>query len=67
VPPGERELVFERFFRASRTGRSNDSGGVGLGLALVAEHVQLHDGRAWVENREGGGARFVVEIPAVSQ
>ena len=67
VPPGECELVFERFFRASRTGRSNDSGGVGLGLALVAEHVQLHGGRAWVENREGGGARFVVEIPAVSQ
>ena len=33
------------------------------GLALVAEHVRLHGGRVWVEDRVGGGARFVVEIP----
>jgi signal transduction histidine kinase len=30
-----------------------------LGLALVSAHVALHDGRVWVEDREGGGARFV--------
>jgi signal transduction histidine kinase len=36
---------------------------VGLGLALVAEHVALHRGRVCVEDRPGGGARFVVELP----
>jgi signal transduction histidine kinase len=37
-----------------------------LGLSLVAEHVQLHAGRVWVEDRPDGGARFVVELPVVS-
>ena len=31
----------------------------GLGLALVAEHAQAHGGEAWVDDRPGGGARFV--------
>lgn len=66
VPPEDRERVFERFYRGRHTGRT--AGGVGLGLALVAEHARLHGGRAWVEDREGegGGARFVVELPVVS-
>ena len=34
--------------------------GTGLGLALVAEHAAVHGGQAWVEDRPGGGARFVV-------
>ena len=46
--------------------RAADSG-VGLGLALVDEHVRLHGGRVWVEDRRDGesGARFVVELPVV--
>ena len=46
---------------------ARSGGGVGLGLALVAEHVALHGGRVWVENRagDGGGARFVVDLPVV--
>ncbi len=38
---------------------------MGLGLALVAEHVNLHGGQVWVEERADGadGARFVVELP----
>ena len=31
--------------------------------ALVAEHARLHGGRVWVEDRSGGGARFVIELP----
>jgi len=40
---------------------------VGLGLALVAEHVRLHGGRVWVEDRPNGqsGSRFVVELPVL--
>lgn len=34
-------------------------------LRRGAEHVRRHDGRVWVQDRPGGGARFVVEIPEV--
>ena len=37
--------------------------GTGLGLALVAEHATALGGEAWVEDRPGGGARFVVRLP----
>ena len=65
VPPEERRAVFERFFRGSAAGRRRGGGqGSGLGLALVAEHVRLHGGRVWVEERaDGPGSRFVVELP----
>ena len=67
VPPAERRMVFDRFFRGSAAGRRGVGGGSGLGLALVAEHVHLHGGEVWVEDGPNGrGARFVVEIPASS-
>jgi two-component system sensor histidine kinase MtrB len=62
VPEGEREHIFERFGRASTTGRQ--TGGSGLGLAIVREHVHAMDGHVWVEEGPEGGARFVVEFPA---
>jgi PAS domain S-box-containing protein len=37
--------------------------GVGIGLSLVARLAELHGGRAWVEEREGGGASFRVHLP----
>jgi two-component system sensor histidine kinase MtrB len=66
VPLEERELVFERFARGAVAGRRSSSDGAGLGLALVDEHIRLHGGRVWVEDRLDGepGARFVLELPA---
>jgi signal transduction histidine kinase len=66
VPEEERELVFERFARGMVAGRRSSSDGAGLGLALVDEHVRLHGGRVWVEDRLDAepGARFVIELPA---
>lgn len=67
VPLEERDIIFDRFSRGAEGGnRSNDSG-VGLGLALVDEHVRLHGGRVWVDDRFDGeiGARFVVELPII--
>lgn len=66
VPPEERELVFERFARGAVAGRRSSSDGAGLGLSLVDEHVRMHGGRVWVEDRLDGepGARFVLELPA---
>lgn len=66
VPPGLREQVFERFARGALAGRRGADSGTGLGLALVAQHVERHDGATWVEDRPGGGARFVVEIPRMA-
>jgi signal transduction histidine kinase len=65
VPEEDRALIFNRFNRGGIAGRRGSSEGVGLGLALVAEHVNLHGGSVWVEDRRDGqpGARFVVELP----
>ena len=64
VPADERTIIFDRFARGLSAGRRSTGEGVGLGLALVAEHVRLHGGRVWVEDRTDGreGARFVVEL-----
>ena len=65
VPVDERKLVFGRFARGTGAGRRSMGEGAGLGLALVDEHVRLHGGRVWVEDRVDGeqGARFVIELP----
>lgn len=67
VPEEERRRIFERFNRGSAAGRRGGAEGVGLGLSLVVEHVQLHRGKVWVEERPGGGARFVVELPVAEE
>jgi signal transduction histidine kinase len=56
IPPEERERIFEPFVQ----GASPGTGGAGIGLALVAKFAELHDGRAWVQERVGGGASFRV-------
>ena len=67
VPEEVRQKIFDRFARGAEAGRRTKDRGVGLGLALVAEHVRLHGGQVWVEDRQDGrpGAAFVVELPAV--
>jgi hypothetical protein len=60
--PGQAERVFERFYRAD-TSRSRARGGTGLGLAVVAALVAVHDGRVEVAETAGGGATFRVRLP----
>ena len=64
VPPAERERIFEPFYRLS--GRSEQSGGVGLGLALVKTIAERHGGSVACEEALGGGAMFVVRLPRQS-
>ena len=62
IPAGERERIFTPFYRLARDVESA-SGGSGIGLAVVRELVDLHDGRVEVETAPGGGARFGVTLP----
>ena len=57
-----REVVFERFGRASEA-RERASGGTGLGLAIVRGVAERHGGSVDVDDRPGGGARFTVVVP----
>jgi NtrC-family two-component system sensor histidine kinase KinB len=56
ISPKERERIFQPFVQ----GANLRPGGAGVGLALVAKFAELHDGRAWVQERAGGGASFRV-------
>lgn len=61
LSPAERESVFGRFVRGEVGRRA--SGGTGLGLALSRRHAELHGATLHAEDRPGGGARFVLELP----
>ena len=60
VPSELRERIFEPFYRLP--GASERVGGVGLGLSLVKSIAERHGGSIRCEDREGGGARFVVTL-----
>jgi PAS domain S-box-containing protein len=62
VPSDLREAVFEPFRQAPGSS-SEHSPGVGVGLSLVRRFAELHGGRAWLEERGGGGASFHVFLP----
>ena len=63
VPPQDRQAIFDRFVRGRTASARGEADGTGLGLALVAQHVNAHGGRVFVTDRPGGGARFRVELP----
>ena len=61
VPDAYRERIFEPFFRLP--GHAEREGGVGLGLALVRQIAQRHEGSVRCEPRAGGGSCFVLMLP----
>jgi PAS domain S-box-containing protein len=62
IPSELHEAVFEPFRQAPGSS-SGHSPGVGVGLSLVRRFAELHGGRAWLEDREGGGSSFHVFLP----
>ena len=62
VPPSDRELVFQRFWRRDRS----KSGGAGLGLSIVKRIVEAHGGEVSVQGRSGGGSAFVIRLNRAS-
>jgi two-component system OmpR family sensor kinase len=62
IPEAERERVFEPFYRPS--GWAEAAGSWGLGLSIVRQIAERHGGAVSCEARPGGGASFVVALPA---
>ncbi|MFH8988483.1 sensor histidine kinase [Streptomyces sp. NPDC017940] len=65
VPRQERERIFERFVRLDDA-RSRDEGGAGLGLAIARDVAARHGGTLTVDDSPGGGAVFVLRLPAAT-
>lgn len=62
IVPAELDRVFEPFFR-SEPSRNRETGGIGLGLAVVRSVARAHGGDATLHNRPEGGLRARVELP----
>ena len=60
VPDDMKAVIFEAFQRGPEAA---ETPGTGIGLSLVARFAELHGGRAWVEDRTGGGASFRIFLP----
>ena len=64
VPEAARDALFERFQRGAH---GTDTGpGAGIGLAIVQTVAEAHRGAVTIEDRPGGGAAFVIELPPVA-
>jgi signal transduction histidine kinase len=62
IPPGERERIFEKFYRLDPE-LTRGVGGTGLGLYICRQLVHHMDGQIWIEAADGKGSVFVVELP----
>lgn len=60
IPPEDLEHIFDKFYRVQRP---ENVSGTGLGLSISKGIVEAHGGRAWAENRQGGGALFLFTLP----
>ena len=63
IPTGERERVFEKFYRLDPA-MTRGVGGTGLGLYICSKLVERMGGRIWVDSVEGQGSTFSVELKA---
>jgi PAS domain S-box-containing protein len=64
IPQDVQPQLFSKFFRVNNQ-ETRSIGGTGLGLALVKEVVEAHDGRVWVKSTEGQGSTFFFSLPAL--
>lgn len=65
IPAGFRSRLFQPFQRLDTADAAAPLSN-GLGLALARQIIDQAGGRLWYEDREGGGARFLVELPAAA-
>lgn len=64
IPASDLERVFDKFYRVlPKKGRGPHPGSSGLGLAVSKGLIEAHNGRIWVQQRDGGGVVFTAELP----
>jgi two-component system sensor histidine kinase KdpD len=59
IPVEATERLFEKFYH----GDDRKTGGLGLGLSIARGLIEAHGGKLTAENRDGGGARFIIRLP----
>jgi PAS domain S-box-containing protein len=62
IPAEDLVKVFDKFYQ-SKANNSSEIKGTGIGLAIVKEIVELHQGKVWVESELGKGSRFIFTLP----
>ena len=61
IPQDQLEKIFERFYQADNN--KNKQAGMGLGLAICREIIELHGGKIWASNNAEKGSSVCLEIP----
>lgn len=62
IPPGEVDLIFKPFYQI-RTGANPISDGMGKGLSIVREYIEVQGGKVWVESEVDRGSAFYLSLP----
>ena len=66
MKPEELETIFDRFHQLE-SGYTRRAGGLGIGLALARNLLEMHGGRIWVESGEGKGSTFTLALPNLQE
>ncbi len=62
IPAEEQEKIFQRFYQVEKH-LTRRHGGMGLGLSITLDMVEMHGGRIWVDSVEGKGSQFTFILP----
>lgn len=63
IDPSEHEKIWQKFYRVARDGQDKEEESTGLGLSLVKEIVEQHNGNVQVESDIGVGSKFSLRLP----
>jgi len=66
IPRSEQKRIFDAFYQL-KSQRAAEQRGMGMGLAVVKDLVELHNGRVWVESVVGEGSTFYVSLPLTQE
>ncbi|HRE46489.1 MAG TPA: GAF domain-containing protein [Aggregatilineales bacterium] len=67
IPKDKQDRIWERFYRDEEQTLVMETSGAGLGLSIVKEYVDLHNGQVWLESEVGEGTTFYIRIPAFTE
>jgi CheY-like chemotaxis protein len=62
IEPEAKEVIFDRFHQLE-SGYKRRAGGLGIGLALARELIEMHGGRIWVDSEGEKGSTFSIALP----